>query len=128
MVEVVKFLTENGFTVYVSSGTERYTMRPVVMDGLGLPPRQIIGSDVVVVSNNQNDADGLAYKFQKGDKLVLAGQSIIKNLQTNKVTTLASEISYQPVLVFGNSGTDASLLNYALSENGVSGINCYSGG
>ena len=57
MVEVVKFLTANGFTVYVSSGTERYTMRPVVMDGLGLPPRQIIGSDVVVVSNNQNGAD-----------------------------------------------------------------------
>lgn len=33
------------------------------------------------------------------------------------VTTLASEIGYQPVLAFGNSGTDASLLNYALSEN-----------
>lgn len=117
MVEVVKFLTANGFTVYVSSGTERYTMRPVVIDGLGLPPRQIIGSDVVVTSNHQNDADGLAYTFQNGDKLVLAGQSIIKNLQMNKVTTLASEIGYQPVLAFGNSGTDASLLNYALSEN-----------
>jgi hypothetical protein len=48
---------------------------------------------------------------------VLAGQSIIKNLQTNKVTTLASEIGYQPVLAFGNSGTDASLLNYAISNN-----------
>ena len=117
MVEVVKFLTANGFTVYVSSGTERYTMRPVVVDGLGLPPKQIIGSDVVVVSNNQKGADGLAYTFQNGDNLVLAGQSIIKNLQTNKVTTLASEIGYQPVLAFGNSGTDASLLNYAISNN-----------
>ena len=117
MVEVVKFLTANGFTVYVSSGTERYTMRPVVVDGLGLPPKQIIGSDVVVVTSNQKGADGLAYTFQNGDNLVLAGQSIIKNLQTNKVTTLASEIGYQPVLAFGNSGTDASLLNYAISNN-----------
>ena len=117
MVEVVKFLTANGFTVYVSSGTERYTMRPVVVDGLGLPPKQIICSDVVVVSNNQKGADGLAYTFQNGDNLVLAGQSIIKNLQTNKVTTIASEIGYQPVLAFGNSGTDASLLNYAISNN-----------
>lgn len=117
MVEVVKFLTANGFTVYVSSGTERYTMRPVVMDGLGLPPRQIIGSDVVVVSNNQNGADGLAYTIQDGDKLVLAGESIIKNLQMNKVTALAREIGYQPVLAFGNSGTDASLLNYAIHGN-----------
>ena len=117
MVEVVKFLTANGFTVYVSSGTERYTMRPVVVDGLGLPPKQIIGSDVVVVTSNQKGADGLAYTFQNGDNLVLAGQSIIKNLQTNKVTTLASEIGYQPVLAFGNSGTDASLLNYAIFNN-----------
>lgn len=117
MVEVVKFLTANGFTVYVSSGTERYTMRPVVMDGLGLPPRQIIGSDVVVVSNNQNGADGLAYTIQDGDNLVLAGESIIKNLQMNKVTALAREIGYQPVLAFGNSGTDASLLNYAIHGN-----------
>lgn len=117
MVEVVKFLTANGFTIYVSSGTERYTMRPVVMDGLGLPPRQIIGSDVVVVSNNQNGADGLAYTIQDGDKLVLAGESIIKNLQMNKVTALAREIGYQPVLAFGNSGTDASLLNYAIHGN-----------
>jgi hypothetical protein len=117
MVEVVKFLTSNGFTVYVSSGTERYTMRPVVVDGLGLPPKQIIGSDVVVVSSNQKGEDGLAYTFQNGDNLVLTGQSIIKNLQTNKVTTLASEIGYQPVLAFGNSGTDASLLNYTISNN-----------
>ena len=117
MVEVVKFLTSNGFTVYVSSGTERYTMRPVVVDGLGLPPKQIIGSDVVVVSSNQKGEDGLAYTFQNGDNLVLTGQSIIKNLQTNKVTTLASEIGYQPVLAFGNSSTDASLLNYTISNN-----------
>ncbi len=117
MVEVVKFLTSNGFTVYVSSGTERYTMRPVVVDGLGLPPKQIIGSDVVVVTSNQKGEDGLAYTFQNGDNLVLAGQSIIKNLQTNKVTALASEIGYQPVLAFGNSGTDASLLNYTISNN-----------
>ena len=117
MVEVVKFLTSNGFTVYVSSGTERYTMRPVVVDGLGLPPKQIIGSDVVVVTSNQKGEDGLAYTFQNGDNLVLTGQSIIKNLQTNKVTTLASEIGYQPVLAFGNSSTDASLLNYTISNN-----------
>ena len=56
MIEVVKFLTANGFTVYVSGGTERYTMRPVVVEGLGLPPSHIIGSDVVVVSSNQNGA------------------------------------------------------------------------
>ena len=117
MVEVVKFLLANEFTVYVSSGTERYTMRPVVMDGLGLPPRQIIGSDVVVVSSNQNGADGLAYTLQNGDNLVLAGESIVKNLQMNKTTALAREIGFQPVLAFGNSGTDASLLNYAIYGN-----------
>ena len=117
MVEVVKFLTENGFTVYVCSGTDRYTMRPVVVDGLGLPPRQSIGSDGVIVSTNQSDADGLDYIYQKGDDLLIAGKNIVKNLQMNKVSIIMREIGVKPVLAFGNSMTDASMLNFAIYDN-----------
>lgn len=117
MIEVIKFLSANDFTVFVSSGTDRLTMRPVVVDGLGLPPKQIIGSDGVIVTSAQNGADGLDYTLQDSDELVLAGQNIVKNLQMNKVSRIALEIGIQPVLAFGNSGTDASLLNYAIYKN-----------
>ncbi|WP_407429501.1 haloacid dehalogenase-like hydrolase [Treponema sp.] len=117
MVEVVNYLTENGFSVYVSSGTNRLILRALVCDALKLPPKQVIGSDNVLVSTNQEGKDGLEYTFTKGDKVLLGGVNIIKNLQMNKVSTIVKEIGYQPVLAFGNSFTDASMVNYAMYDN-----------
>lgn len=52
----------------------------------------------------------------ENDKLV-KGNFIIKNLQMNKVSAIAREIGVQPVLAFGNSLTDASMVNYAICGN-----------
>ena len=117
MVQLVNFLVENEFTVYVSSGSDRLLVRPLVFENLGLPASQIIGSDTTVVCVNQGDKDGLSYTFKAGDELILGGKSIVKNLQMNKVVTIAREIGKQPVLAFGNSGTDASMLNYSICKN-----------
>lgn len=117
MVEVVQYLSQNGFSVYVSSGTNRLILRALVCDALGLPPKQVIGSDNVLVATNQNGADGLEYTFSKDDTVLLGGANIIKNLQMNKVSTIVKEIGYQPVLAFGNSLTDASMVNYAICGN-----------
>ena len=116
MVEVVEFLARNGFTVYVISGTDRLTVRPLA-DKLKLPPCQVIGSDSTIVASGQCDADGLDYTFQKGDTLILGGRNLVKNLQMNKVSVIAREIGVQPVLAFGNSMTDASMVNYAILGN-----------
>ena len=117
MVEVVNYLVQNGFSVYVSSGTNRLILRALACDALGLPPKQVIGSDNVLLSTNQDGKDGLEYTFSKGDKVLLGGVNIIKNLQMNKVSTIVKEIGYQPVLAFGNSLTDASMVNYAMYDN-----------
>ena len=117
MVEVVNYLAENGFSVYVSSGTNRLILRALVCDALNLPPKQVIGSDNVLVSTNQYEKDGLEYTFGKGDQVFLGGVNIIKNLQMNKVSTIVKEIGVQPVLAFGNSLTDASMVNYAMYDN-----------
>ena len=116
MVEVVEFLVRNGFIVYVISGTDRLTVRPLA-DALHLPPRQVIGSDSTIVATGQGDADGLDYTFKKGDDLILGGKNLVKNLQMNKVAVIAQEIGIQPVLAFGNSMTDASMVNYAIHGN-----------
>ena len=117
MVEVVNYLVQNGFTVYVSSGTNRLILRALVCDALGLPPKQVIGSDNVLVAMNQDGKDGLDYTFSKDDAVLLGGVNIIKNLQMNKVSTIVKEIGYQPVLAFGNSLTDASMVNYTIHNN-----------
>lgn len=116
MLEVIDFLRQNGFTVYVISGTDRFTMRPLTAV-LRLPSAQIIGSDCTVVASGQGGKDGLEYIFVKGDKLLLGGSNIVKNLQMNKVSVIVREIGIQPVLAFGNSMSDASMLNYTINGN-----------
>ena len=118
MVEVVEYLQLNGFTVYVVSGTDRLIVRGILCDNvLDIPNRQIIGSDELLVSSNQGETDGLNYVFTEGDKLVLAGEFLIKNLKMNKVTVIMQEIGQQPVLSFGNSTGDSSMAEYVTSGN-----------
>jgi phosphoserine phosphatase len=67
MLQVVELLKENGFTVYVVSGTDRLIVRGIAFDSpLGLPNRQIIGSDETIVSSAQGAEDGLNYVFKDG--------------------------------------------------------------
>ncbi len=116
MVEVVEYLVKNRFTVYVISGTDRLTVRPLA-DKLHLPPSQVIGSDSTIVASGQGDKDGLDYTFSKGDTLLLGGKNLVKNLQMNKVSIIAREIGVQPVLAFGNAFSDASMVNYTIIGN-----------
>ena len=116
MVEVVRFLEKNGFTVYVSSGTERFALRAIVGDGLDLPSRQIIGTDYELVAAAQSGRDGLDFTYGTNDVLVMGGRLAVKNLQMNKVAALAREIGVRPVLAFGNSFSDASMLNYTMQN------------
>ncbi|MBE6994154.1 MAG: hypothetical protein E7423_05910 [Ruminococcaceae bacterium] len=118
MMQVVDYLKQNDFTVYVVSGTDRLIVRGIAYESpLGLPNRQIIGSDEAIVSSNQNGADGLNYVFTEGDKLVLGGDFLIKNLKMNKVSVIMQEIGQQPVLSFGNSTGDSSMAEYVTSNN-----------
>ncbi len=118
MLEVIDLLEQNGFTVYVVSGTDRFIVRGLVQASpLNLPPSQIIGSDENLVAPDQGDTDGLDYQFDDDDQLVMGGEFIVKNLDMNKVTVIQQEIGKQPVLSFGNSGSDSSMAEYAINNN-----------
>ena len=118
MLQVVRYLEANDFTVYVISGTDRFICRGLMLNSpLELPANQIIGSDETVVSTQQNGADGLNYTFVQGDDLHLGGEFIIKNLKMNKVTVINKEIGIQPVLSFGNTTGDAAMANYTIGKN-----------
>ena len=69
------------------------------------------------MASGQGGKDGLDYVFVKGDKVLLGGANIVKNLQMNKVSIIMREIGIQPVLAFGNTMSDASMLNYTISGN-----------
>ncbi|MBR3306809.1 MAG: haloacid dehalogenase-like hydrolase [Lachnospiraceae bacterium] len=118
MLEIVDYLQENEFTVYIVSGTDRFIVRGILDHSeLELPEAQIIGSDERVIARDQGDADGLEYVYDDDDELVLAGEFLIKNLKMNKVSVIAQEIGQQPVLSFGNSTGDSSMAEYVTSNN-----------
>ncbi|MBQ2358664.1 MAG: haloacid dehalogenase-like hydrolase [Ruminococcus sp.] len=117
MLQVVKYLQDNEFTVYVVSGTDRIITRALCDGVIDVPYSQMIGSDESLVASDQGDKDGLDYTFSKNDKLITGGDFIIKNLKMNKVSVIEQEIGEQPVLCFGNSSGDAAMANYTINNN-----------
>lgn len=119
MIQVIDYLLENDFSVYIVSGSDRFLARALVADNgkLNLPPSHIIGSDQSVVATAENGEDGLDYQFTNTDKPVLGGEFLVKNLKMNKVSVINREIGAQPVLSFGNTTGDQSMAEYTISNN-----------
>ncbi len=117
MLQVIDYLNENGFKVYIVSGTDRLITRAVANGTVNIPARQVIGSDEAYTATGQGDTDGLDYTFQGTDQLVLKGTFLIKNLKENKVDVIAQEIGLQPVLSFGNTSGDFAMTKYTTTNN-----------
>ena len=117
MIEVVEYLQDNDFKVYICSGSDRFLCRTYIEGVLDIPYEQIIGMDVAVEASHQNGADGLDYVYTSEDTIVRTDELLIKNLKMNKVAQIVRDIGRQPVLSFGNSGGDMSMHNYTLFNN-----------
>ena len=118
MLQIVEYLKANDFTVYIVSGTDRLIVRGIADNSpIGIPNYQIIGSDEALAVTGQNGVDGLDYTFTENDQVILGGEFLIKNLQTNKVFSIMQTIGQQPVLSFGNSTGDSSMAEFVISNN-----------
>ena len=115
MLEVFNYLEANGFTYYVVSGSDRFICRALV-ERLGISPNRVIGMDVKLMSSSQGTVEGVNYTMGREEDIIRTDELIIKNLKTNKVFQIAQEIGKVPVLSFGNSGGDAAMHNYCLSN------------
>ena len=120
MAELVKYLYENGFEIWVISGTERTTTRAIVANSPireYVLPEHVIGTDFEVKQKgHEEESSNMNFKYENGDELVLTGGFIQKNLNANKSIYVEREIGKRPVLAFGNSGSDTSMMNYAIDS------------
>ncbi len=118
MVELVEYLYDNGFEIWVISGTERTTTRAIVANSPikdYVLPEHVIGTDFEVKQKGHEDEpSNMDFKYENGDELVLTGGFIQKNLNANKSIYIEREIGQRPVLAFGNSGSDTSMMNYTI--------------
>ncbi|EID73103.1 MULTISPECIES: HAD family hydrolase [Rhodococcus] len=103
MVELLRYLEANGFTVYIASGGDRDFMRPVAEGLYGIPPERVIGSALGLSYREGADTSDLLYKaamdfFDDGPE---------------KPVRIWSRIGRRPILSVGNSNGDLPMLAFS---------------
>lgn len=117
IIEVIDYLNDNDFTIYLVSGSDRYLCRTLIEGMLDIPADHVIGMDVYLEGTEQNGEDSLDYVFKSTDDVIRTDRLMIKNLKMNKVYNICQEIGRQPVLSFGNSSGDVSMHEYTINKN-----------
>ena len=120
MTALVQYLSENGFTVFISSGSERAMVRELIKGTLGewIPADRVIGSTFSLIASGQGSKAGRKYTITADDRILMEGNLVTKNQNTNKVFSIIDEIGQCPVLVFGNSSGDLAMAQYVLQHGG----------
>lgn len=117
MIDVVDYLNQNDFQVYVCSGTLRNICRAAADGNINIGMNHIIGSDAGYRFKSNKDIIDPTYKMDDDDKLVFNGKMVFKCINNNKVYQMAQELGDKPILIFGNSMGDYSMIKYSVIDN-----------
>ena len=118
MVEIISYLTNNDFQVYINTGCGVSTTHELV-DGV-IPIRfdRVIGTDIVYTSTGIGKENASDHFFDRNkEKIVISGKPFNPNLKTMKIFSIINQIGKKPVLAFGNSSGDSGMLEYTLQNN-----------
>lgn len=120
MLSLVKYLTDNGFKVYINSGAEVNMLRELSKDVLGeyIPSYQVIGTRFGFKAENQEDTKARDYTPAADEKIVFDGTVRFKNLKLNKVVSIINDLGISPLLAFGNSSGDLAMGQYVMQHGG----------
>ena len=118
MVEIISYLTNNDFQVYIDTACGVSTTRELV-DGI-IPIRfdRIIGTDFNYTSTNMGKDEPKNHFYDRyKEKIVISGNYFRENAKTVKIFSILNQIGKKPVLAFGNSSGDSGMLEYTLQNN-----------
>ena len=113
MLEVIAYLKANDFDVWMVSACEREVVRALV-ERWDIPYDHVIATDVPYVASGKGDEPADDYNMGS-DEEILFGAPLdeVECGKSGKPAAIAREIGKRPVLAFGNSSGDYSMLNYA---------------
>lgn len=118
MVEIISYLTNNGFNVYIDSACGVSTTRELVNGVIPIQYDRIIASDFIYTSTNMGKDMPSDHFFDRHkEKIVISGKHLINNAKTIKIFSILNQIGKKPVLAFGNSSGDSGMLEYTLQNN-----------
>ena len=125
MIEVIEFLKANDFDVWMVSACEREVVRAIV-ERYDIPYDHVIATDVPYHASGQGDEEADAYNMEKTEQLLLGTPlEEVECGKSGKPEAIAREIGKRPVLAFGNSSGDYSMLNYAEGNTEHTGMGCF---
>ena len=110
MVELMDYLRDNGFQTWIVSGGGADFMRPWADDAYGIPPQQIIGSQI---AEDYQIIEGKPQFMRKP-------QVFFVDDGPGKPVRIHRHIGKRPVMAFGNSDGDYQMLEYTTSGDGPS--------
>lgn len=118
MVEIMSYLDNNGFAVYIDSACGVDTTRELVDGVIPIRPDRILGTDFVYTSTGMGKDKASDHFYDRfKEKIVISGQPLRENAKTAKIYSILNQIGKKPVLAFGNSLGDSGMLEYTLQDN-----------
>ena len=116
MIEVVRYLQANDFDVWMVSACEREVVRALV-ERFDIPYDHVIATDVPYLASGKGEEAADDYNMSQDDEILLgAPLDEVECGKSGKPAAIAREIGKRPILAFGNSSGDFSMLNYAESN------------
>lgn len=113
MIEVIEYLRANDFDVWMVSACEREVVRALV-ERYDIPYDHVIATDVPYVASGREGETADDYNMGSDEEILLAAPlDEVECGKSGKPAAIAREIGKRPVLAFGNSSGDYSMLNYA---------------
>jgi phosphoserine phosphatase len=108
MLELLDYLRANGFKTYIVSGGGIAFMRPWTERVYGIPPEQVVGSQIE-----------LAYEVRDGQPAIVRQPEIaFIDDKAGKPVGIARHIGRRPILAFGNSDGDYQMLEWTTAGPG----------
>ena len=114
MIEVIDYLKANDFDVWMVSACEREVVRALV-ERYDIPYDHVVATDVPYYASGKGE-DKAADDYNMGqDEEILLGAPLdeVECGKSGKPAAIVREIGKRPVLAFGNSSGDYSMLNFA---------------
>jgi hypothetical protein len=108
MLELLEYLRANGFKTYIVSGGGIAFMRPWTEQVYGIPPEQVVGSQIK-----------LEYEVQDGKPVIVRQPEIaFIDDKAGKPVGIMRHIGRRPLLAFGNSDGDYQMLEWTTAGPG----------
>ena len=111
MIEVMKYLRDNGYKTYIVTGGGQDFVRTYAQQVYGIPPEQIIGSALDTQYTYNKEGQGI---LMRNPKLLL------NNNGAGKAEDIYLFIGKHPKAAFGNTEGDREMLEYTQARGGAS--------